>query len=418
MLFAPCTGDRMDSAGPQELTSIIARLRAAQARLAQRSTGDVLGSLEAVVTEWLEPDSPWRQEAEARLPEATGFSAPMIRYALPFTIEPLRAPAIAELLARELGGREPRGPVVIAHVLAGNLPGLAAVPIALSLAIRSAALVKPGRGDRVFPEVFARSIAAADPELGACVAVRYWPGGDRACEAAVCDGAELVVASGGDTSIADLRARCRARFIGHGHRVSFAIVTREHAVDAAAADALALDASLWDQRGCLSPQLCFVEGDFAAAERFAAQVAAALARWAARLPPGATSLDEQAAVRRFRDEAEWSGIARGTAVLHAPRDSLAWAVAIEREPVFRPTPLCRTVRVMPVANPDDLPAVLAPARAVLEAAGVAAPPERRPALEALLGRSGVHRVCALGRMQRPPLAWPQGGRPRVADWVT
>ena len=53
-------------------------------------------------------------------------------------IEPLRAPALAELLDRELGGRSAldrftrgrraRGPKVVAQILSGNLPGLAAIP--------------------------------------------------------------------------------------------------------------------------------------------------------------------------------------------------------------------------------------------------------------------------------------------------
>ena len=33
-----------------------------------------------------------------------------------------------------------------------------------------------------------------------------------------------------------------------------------------------------------------------------------------------------------------------------------------------------------------------------------------------LRAGGVHRVCRLGEMQRPPLDWRQGGRPRLADW--
>jgi len=35
----------------------------------------------------------------------------------------------------------------------------------------------------------------------------------------------------------------------------------------------------------------------------------------------------------------------------------------------------------------------------------------------MLTRSGVHHICALGTMQRPPLTWRQSGRPRIGDWV-
>jgi hypothetical protein len=53
----------------------------------------------------------------------------------------------------------------------------------------------------------------------------------------------------------------------------------------------------------------------------------------------------------------------------------------------------------------------------LEAAGVAIGADRRTALVTLLGDSGVHRVCAIGRMQDPPVSWRPSGRPRVAEWV-
>ena len=106
-----------------------------------------------------------RQRAE-RLPAATGFSVEMIRYGLPGLLEPLRATALRALLARELGAAPRLGPAVIAHIMSGNIPALSATSIVLSLAIRSCALVKAAHGDRVFPQLFAESINAADRGLG------------------------------------------------------------------------------------------------------------------------------------------------------------------------------------------------------------------------------------------------------------
>ena len=52
------------------------------------------------------------------------------------------------------------------------------------------------------------------------------------------------------------------------------------------ADRLAYDTSLWDQQGCLSPQLCYVEdGARVKAADFGRLVGEAMSRWARRLPP-------------------------------------------------------------------------------------------------------------------------------------
>jgi len=421
-----------ETLGPRELAALAMRLKAACDRLQQRPVDSILESIDRVVVDWLRPDSPWRVTAEALLPAATSFSPEMIRFALPTVLEAMKPPALAELLDGELSGhhaldgptqgRHAIGPGLIVHVLSGNIAGLAVVPIALSLAVKSPVLVKAARGDRVMPALFARSLAEADPELGSCVGACYWSGGDQRCEERVFGLADLVVVYGSDASVADARARCGARFIGHGHKVSFAVVTRETSGDpiaaSNAAEALALDVSLWDQRGCLSPQICFVEGSIEEARWFGELVARSLARLAEMLPPGTTTLEERAAVRRFRDDAEWRQIGGAATTVFAAKASTGWTVVVEPEAEFRPTPLCRSLRVLPVPSIDELPGCLAPASPLLEAAGLAAPEHRRVPIEELLNRAGVHRVCALGQMQFPPLSWRQGGRPRVADWVT
>jgi len=373
----------------------------------------VVATLSAVVDDWLAPDSPWLARAVALLPDATGFSAPMIRHALPTMIEPLRAPSLADLVLREAGER--RAPPLILHVLPGNLPALAAIPTALSLAVGAAALLKPGHGDRVFPALFIASIAARDPDLAACVAAPYWSGGDRACED-VALAADLTVAAGDDASIADLARRARGRFIGHGHRISFAVVTRAQADDPANAAALALDVAIWDQRGCLSPQLCFVEGDRDHATALAARVADQLAQLAVSLPPARASVSERLSIRKLRDESEWETFDGERASLLAAADELAGTVVVEPRPAFRPSPLGRSLRVMPVASFEALGEILRPHRGVLEGAGLAAEPERWAALAASLEVCGVHLVSPLGAMQRPPLAWRQGGRARLGSW--
>jgi hypothetical protein len=410
-----------------ELRSTIDRLSKARRRLAGRPVESILAALANVAECWLAHDSVWRQRAEVLLPSATGFSPEMVRHALPFLIEPLRAPALAELLDAELGdrrrldARRTRSPDVILHVLSGNLPALAAFPMAASLAVKSAALVKAASGDRIFPVLWAKSISEVDADLGACLAPVYWRGGERDCEREAFGRVDLVVAFGSDAAIDDLRARSRGRFIGHGHKMSFAVVSRDVLRDAGAAiraaSQVAYDVSIWDQKGCLSPQMCYVEGDFESAVAFAEMLVSPLRELAQRLPPGDATMEEQLAVRRFRQDAVWNGIASAKSVVLGSEGSLDWTVVVDRDATLRPTPLHRSLRVVPFAGDDSLVSALAPSRRFLEAAGIAATEERAGELGALLTRSGVSRVCGVGEMQRPPLSWRQGGRPRVGDWL-
>lgn len=401
-----------DAPAAAAIAATVGALRRAQRSLQARPRHARIDALAAVTEDWLRPDSPWMARAIATLPDATGFSAPMVAHAMPAMLAPLRAASLARLVDEQAHGS---APPVILHILPGNLPGLAAIPTALSLAIGSAALLKPGRGDRVFPDLYLAALAAHDPELAAAAAVQYWPGGAGACEDAALAAADLVVASGDDTTIAALRARCRGRFIGHGHRISFAVIDAG-AADTGAAAALALDVATWDQRGCLSPQVCFVAGDLDAARAFGAQVAAALAPLAARLPPAIMTLGERLAVRRWREEAEWATFGGEPYAVFAADDEAAGTVVVEPQAALRPSPLARTLRVAPVAGLEEVVALLAPARAVLEGCGLAASEARWDALAAQLRAAGVHLVSRLGTMQVPPLDWPQGGRPRLADW--
>jgi hypothetical protein len=226
------------------------------------------------------------------------------------------------------------------------------------------------------------------------------------------------VASGSDAALAAIAARVPGRFIGHGHKVSFAAIAKDRLADADTAAALArrlaYDVVLWDQQGCLSPQLSYIEsGGRVAPEQFAALLAQALAHYAAELPPRTLSLDEKAAVLRFRQGTEW----HGDRTLLASVDSTDWSISLERDAEFLSTCSNRCVRVKVVGSLAELGAELAPHRRHLEAAGLAVGTEQRAGVEEMLAACGVHRICPIGTMQLPTLAWRQSGRPRVAEWV-
>lgn len=406
----------------EELLAGVEALRQARAELRRLGLDGVLSALAEVRRNWLDGESLWCAATAARLAESTGFHPKMIAHALPFHFEALEPAAIRQLLTEELGDPlrpwlEPKeAPEILLHVLPGNLPGLAAWPVFLTLAVGAAAIVKPGAGDPLFPHLLVESLHRVSPVLAAAVWVLPWKGGDAGVEELVFGAADAVVAQGRDATMAALAARVPDKLVAYGERVSFAWVGREITEDVQAmreaARRVAYDVAVWDQRGCRSPHVCWVEcasrtilGEFAhcLAEEFAA--------WAEKLPPRRMSLAEQVAVRRFRDEARWSGNR-----LLCSEEDLSWSIGVEAHPSLSGTCGNRCLRLQAVGSVEELCRLVTMRREVLEAAGLAVAPERFAAVAAALGEAGVPSVVEAGTMQKPTLQWKPGGRPRVAEW--
>jgi hypothetical protein len=179
---------------------------------------------------------------------------------------------------------------------------------------------------------------------------------------------------------------------GHGAGIGIAVVCADGDVDVAAGG-LALDAVAFDQRGCLSPRIAFVEGDARRAEAFTRTLHGALASASLRVPRGALHDDEAAEARRWSDAVAFAGTlwaAEQHAVALVPRDAGLAALP----------PPGRHLVVVPLPSIAALPEALGPLARFVVAVGSDAP-------ERLRGMAPAHaRLSALGRMQRPPLDGP------------
>lgn len=421
---------------PAALNDIINRLLAARERhLVQRPVQEILASIDAVVTRFLDPASSERREAEAALPQETGLSPEMIRHTLPLIFQEYRAESLAALVHDELrtpavldqfqGTRQraikANSLPLITQVLAGNLPGAGIDGMIFSLVVKSASLVKTSSSASFLQTLFARSLTQLDPELGSCLAVVSWPGGKAELEDIAFSTADIVLASGSDESLVAIRQRVRGRFIGYGHKLSFSLITHEALAQAEeSARRAAYDVVLFDQQGCLSPQLVYVEDNGAISPtEFASLLAKALEQWQAILPRGQVSPAVSTEIRRVRDKAEWQALAGQEAVLYASPQGTEWTVIYEGDPTFVSSPLYRTVQVKPLASFAQLSSLLTPWHSYLEAVGTTLPidQDRRQTLLSVLGHRGASRICPLGTLQTPPLSWRHGGRPRLADLV-
>ena len=411
--------------------------------LSVRDTPSMLRTLVRTAEDWLEADYPYRKFALAEGPAHTGFSAHTIATGLDNFFRQLTGENLEALLAQELGSTQrldtfcasssdnrtrrtalASGPEMLAHITAGCVPNAAFMAIVLGLLTRSAQFIKCSRGGAFLPRVFLHSIYGNERKLAACIELAEWRGGSAGLEEALfaqCDG---VTATGSDAAVEAVRRALppRVRFAGYGHQVSFGYVTREalsgwrakKIIAAAATDVIA-----WDQLGCLSPHVFYVEDNAAGfAVQFAAQLAEELARREELEPRGRISTESAAHIAARRAIYE-------VRAAHAPEqtrhwcsaDSTAWTVVYESEPRFALSCLNRFIYVKPVQDVADALRSADAVRDHTSTVGLAAQEHELDGLAKQFARWGATRLCPLGQMQNPPLTWRHDGRPLLGDWV-
>jgi hypothetical protein len=316
------------------------------------------------------------------------------------------------------------GPELLVQVTAGNLPVPAMVSLALGLLVKSAQFVKCASGASLLPRLFAHSLYAVEPKLAACIEIAEWPGGSATLEDALFAEADTVTATGTDATLAAIRSRlpARVRFLGHGHRVSFGYVSRDVLSRSEAkqiAARAAGDVAAWNQHGCLSPHLFYVEdGGSVSPAQFAGFLADALKECETREPRGAVSDAEAAAITSRRHLYEVRAAASPDTQLWRSEGSTAWTVVSEADPLFQPSCLNRFVYVKATKDVDDALHAATSIQNQVSTVGLAACGERARELALALARWGATRICPIGRMQDPPLAWRHDGRPALAELIT
>jgi hypothetical protein len=411
--------------------------------LRNRTTAALVRLLAGVAENWLEPEYPFRKMALDQGPKATGFSSATLAAGLESFFKELTADNLQALFLQDLGHTQrldgpnatsaeqkaqraamANGPEFLVHVAAGRIPNPVFMSIILGVLTRSAQFVKCPTGGAFLPRLFAHSLYEADPKLGACLEIAAWRGGTAHLETTLFQHADCVTATGSDEALAAIRRHvpAKARFLAYGHRVSFAFISQEALAGFNPAKVVAraaTDVVAWDQLGCLSPHVIYVEtGGGIPPEQFAAMLGEELARREQSHPRGQLPPETAAVIASKRAFYE-------VRAAHSPdtqkwwsEDSTAWTVIYEADSRFQLSCLNRFVYVKGVAHLTEALQSADSIRGSVSTVGLEAPEERAAALVAELARWGVTRVCPLGRMQQPPLTWRHDGHPALGDLVT
>jgi hypothetical protein len=429
-------GFRYPEVGIAAVEELCERLIAAREDLRSRSAKELAQLLGAVGERFLDPSDPLRGEALDCLPRTSGLSPQMSAAVLDGMAADWVGARLLTLLERELGQPEvldgfvdqgegrtmATGPSFTAQVVAGSVPGVGVSALIRSLLLKSPTLLKPGRGDVALPVLFARGLEEADPGLGRALAVLYWPGGQHDLEDVVLARADALIVYGGDETVTELRDRTpvTTRFVGYHHRFSVGIVGRE-ALDSKHLDRVAAEVAgavgFFDRRGCVSPQVVYVEeGGAVDGRTFAERLARALEAMEHDLPGGVLEPSEASALQQLRGTAELLSASDGAVELHHGGDA-SWTVLFEGAQRVEGSAPGRVIRVRPLRGLGEIVSELAPFSGHLQTVGVTGLGDRLQGLGRTLAELGVSRIVRFESIPFPPPWWHHDGRGPLRDLV-
>jgi hypothetical protein len=390
-------GVRYSSArwSPEPLGRLAAALQEGERALRQISAEDLLAAWGDTVATFLRPGSLERRALDPPLARLCGLSREGLRAGLEAVLGGVRREPAALLFARARLASADAGPVLV--ILASNLPGLAVQPLLPALALGRPVLLKSPSAEPLFSPAFLSALVRREPRLGAAVAAATWEGGDAELEDQVLAGVGTVLAYGGQEALDDLQRRAPGKVIAYGPKISLAVVGAD-VEPRQAAEGLARDIALFDQRGCLSVVAVYTGGD---GETLGQALAEELLDLARRWPPGPPSRPALVAVQHLRLEAEMRGFWHSSL---APREG---TVVVDPALELRPSPGLRTVRVQPLADLSRLPGLLRSWKGRLQGAALAGKAAWK--LEPKLRELGISRFSPPGELQSPDATWHNGG---------
>jgi len=423
---------------PSQMTALAQRVQhASRTHLKPMAVSDIVRVLDQATARLLDREDAVRQELERLLPQVTGFDAEMVRLNLHAYLHTFRGLQLQRFVAEDFANPkvldefQPRtqggwtralGPELLVHVWAGNVPALPMWSFVSGLLVKAGSIGKVASAEPVFATLLAKLLVEVEPRWADCFAVVWWPSG-AAHERTAFALADVVLAYGGNTALQAMQAHVpvTTRFLPHGHKLSFGMVSAcalSVRKGPGVARQAALDVARYDQQGCYSPHVFYVQrGAAVSPQDFAQHLAHELAGLQHKLPRRVLSLEEAAQVGAWREAHEFASLNDNSTALSGTDRSTSTVVYSDRPLPLTAGPLNRQVLVVAVDTLDEVLPLIAPQRDYLQTVGLAAAPGELLPLGEALGQAGATRICALGAMTSPEAGWHHDGRFSLLDLV-
>ena len=405
----------------------------------KQATNTIIEIIDVAIERLLNRDDPIRQKAEQLLPLITGFDAEMIRLSLTDYLKTFRKPQLLRFINEDFsnpkildefqpimkgGFAKAFGPDCLLHIWAGNVPGLPLWSLISGLLVKAGNIGKVSSSEPLFASLFIKLLIEIEPKISDCIAILWWEGGTTDQEHTLLRNADVVLAYGDNKSIKAIQDRTpvTTRYLPYGHKISFGIISAT-VLDAqkawAVAHKAANDIARYDQHGCYSPHVFFVEfGGDITPQHFAQYVAHELSCFEEKFPRRILNTEESIQLAEWRNEQELQAITDPGKDIISGNDG-AWTVSFsENAENFSLSGLNRTIRIIGVHSLDQIIPLISPYKKFLQTVGVATSPTELFHISEQLAQHGVTRITGLGSMTAPEAGWHHDGRFNLLDLIT
>jgi len=448
---------------PEDAYAIACALRENRAKIASMPPATMADAYYRAVESWKDNTRPEKQAALKYLPALTNLSQEMIerfhfgalsridrraieafltlrlddkvfRQFMPFESTGMYLKGYAGMMGRirlKVNTSTPEWVNLVTFVAPCGTPGyFECLGLLLGSMARSPTVMKSDPGQPLFGPMFARSVAAASPDIGETIAVLPWHGGDVPVEDAffrqsdaVCVVGNSETATAIEGRINEINAKQDHKIKGcyHCGRFGFELIAKEHATRDVAKLA-AIDGVGYEGHMHTSPACgFFVErGGPLSPEQFAE----ALAEEAARLSQAIPQLPSHREAREKRMAEILATPDSSRRVITARGQD--FAVVYEPKPAMKPQGHDRLFRVMPLDRIEDVVPLLKSGNTSIQTAGIAVPDSRLTDLADRLGKAGISSLRVTGTMTQPKLGEAWDGNmpvfeyylPDAARWVS
>lgn len=420
----------------KEITKIITHNR--NHYLKHLTVNEIIDIIARAAEKWTNPSYHLRKIAEKAVPAVTGYDADQFSLELKNFIRLFRKKELKRFVNTELGQSgamlddfQPNlsggfskfyGPDLIFQIFSGNVPGIQLWTLIMGLLVKSPTLGKTSFVEPIMPALFVQTLAEIDPKLANTITILPWHSGEK-FEAHCLNLADTIVVCGGKEAVASVKSKTplNKKILSYGYKIGLAIVGRETLTPEYYAQVikdLAEDIATYDQQSCLAPQSIFIErGGAITPQEFASILSNELNNYQIKYPRAPIHESDKIAIEKMRQEAEITSIKNGATSVFRSDNSTAWTIILHNNIGFSASPLNRSIHIFVVNDLTDLPPVLIPHQQYLQSAGIAISPNRLFSLADMLGKVGVNRMSALGKMNHVSSGWHHDGRFNLLDLV-